>query len=184
MDKINAFHSAGKGPTMRVTIRTGGQTGVDRAALKLAVDHHLSYGGWCPRGGWAEDRQTPPGILTDYPRLTETPSAVPEQRTAWNVRDSHATLILYRGDPERLVEQSLGTWFTRRCAEEVFLRPCLLMHPESEAAVATTVAWLRRVHDGLGLAEMILNIAGPRASQDEGIEEVAYQLLDAVLQQV
>ena len=73
---------------------SGGQSGVDRAVLDVALARGLAYGGWCPKGGWAEDYPTPPGILTKYPRLQQTPLADPAQRTEWNVRDADACLIL------------------------------------------------------------------------------------------
>src|SRR5262245_30144595 len=75
-------------------IISGGQTGVDRAALDVAIERNMDWGGWCPKGGWAEDLTTPPGVLAKYPRLRETPDAHPLQRTEWNVRDSDATLII------------------------------------------------------------------------------------------
>jgi hypothetical protein len=81
-----------------VLVVSGGQTGVDRAALNAAIAAGVDYGGWCPRGGWAEDHPDPPGLLSPYPGLRETPSPDPAQRTAWNVRDSAATIIL-RPDP-------------------------------------------------------------------------------------
>src|ERR1700730_7354242 len=74
-------------------IRSGGQTGVDRAALDAAVLKGRPYEGWCPKGGWAEDFLRPPGLLTIYPHLMETPSESPEQRTDWNVRDSAANIV-------------------------------------------------------------------------------------------
>ena len=77
-----------------MNIITGGQTGIDRAALDVAIECAIPYGGWCPRGGWAEDLTEPPGLLARYPQLRETPSADPAQRTEWNVRDSDAILIL------------------------------------------------------------------------------------------
>src|SRR6185437_15218992 len=80
-------------------IVSGGQSGVDRAALDVALELGLPYGGWCPRGGWAEDLPVPPGLLARYPLLRETPAAEPAQRTRWNVRDSDATLILLAGAP-------------------------------------------------------------------------------------
>ena len=54
----------------------------------------MSWGGWCPKGGWAEDFPDPPGLLNKYPNLRETPVSQPEQRTEWNVRDSDAILII------------------------------------------------------------------------------------------
>jgi hypothetical protein len=75
-------------------IVSGGQTGVDRAALDAAIENGLSYRGWCPRGGWAEDLPEPPGLLAVYPQLRATPQADPAQRTEWNVRDSSGLMVL------------------------------------------------------------------------------------------
>ena len=47
------------GPTRIVS---GGQSGVDRAALDFAAGHGLDFGGWCPLGGFAEDYPHPPGV--------------------------------------------------------------------------------------------------------------------------
>lgn len=163
---------------MQITIRSGGQSGVDRAALDVALREGLPYVGWCPRGGWAEDHPSPPGVLALYPRLIETPSAAPEQRTAWNVRDSHATLILVRGDePAR----SPGTQFTRLCAELVFLRPCLVADIARPEALAAARRWLSLVASALNTVEWVLNIAGPRESQAPGIYAEAREFLGRLL---
>ena len=73
---------------------SGGQTGVDRAVLDVALERGIAYGGWCPKGGWAEDFPEPPGLLARYPELAETPLADPAQRTEWNVRDADACMIV------------------------------------------------------------------------------------------
>src|SRR5262245_62085561 len=82
-------------------IISGGQTGVDRAALDAAIELGIPYGGWCPQDGWAEDCPHPPGLLARYPELRATPLADPAQRTEWNVRDADASLIIVdaRGVP-------------------------------------------------------------------------------------
>jgi hypothetical protein len=75
-------------------IRTGGQSGVDRAAMFFARELDIPLCGWCPKNGWAEDYPDPPGILLDYPEFTETPSEDTAQRTKWNVRDCDAILTI------------------------------------------------------------------------------------------
>ena len=87
-------------------IISGGQTGVDRAALDVAIERGMTWGGWCPKGGWAEDFPDPPGLLAKYPKLRETPLSHPLQRTEWNVRDSDATLIITDGED---MSVSIGT---------------------------------------------------------------------------
>ena len=85
---------------------SGGQSGVDRAVLDVAIAQGMGYGGWCPKGGWAEDFPTPPGLLAKYPDLQETPLADPAQRTEWNVRDADACLIVVETGG---VDMSAGT---------------------------------------------------------------------------
>jgi hypothetical protein len=154
-----------------LVIRSGGQTGVDRAALDLAVRIEIPYCGWCPRGGWAEDLPEPPGLLARYPLLTETPSPEPEQRTAWNVRDGDATLILSRAGAH-----STGTAFTRLAAELIFLRPCLVVDLQDGDAAARARDWLSRPDRG-----PVLNVAGPRESEAPGIYADALAFLAALL---
>src|SRR2546429_554237 len=89
-------------------IISGGQTGVDRAALDVALELGLPCGGWCPRGRRAEDGP----IDSRYP-LRETNALAYPVRTRWNVRDSDGTLILTRGRPDR------GTALTRDLAERM-----------------------------------------------------------------
>jgi len=78
---------------MFAQVVSGGQTGVDRAALDVASELGLPCGGWCPQGRKAEDGP----LVSRYP-LKETPSADYFQRTEWNVRDSDGTLVLTRKD--------------------------------------------------------------------------------------
>ena len=59
-------------------IRSGGQTGVDRAALDTARKYNIEICGWCPKGGWAEDYLEAPGILAEYLELKETYSVTEE----------------------------------------------------------------------------------------------------------
>src|SRR5438309_682688 len=79
---------------MLLRIISGGQTGVDRAALDAALACGVPCGGCCPQGRRAEDGP----IAARYP-LTETPSPDYPPRTERNVRDADATLILIKGMP-------------------------------------------------------------------------------------
>lgn len=148
-------------------IVSGGQTGVDRAALSFGRRAGIPIGGWCPAGGWAEDLTEPPGVLALYPELEPTPSADPRERTLWNVRDSHATLVLVR---DRAV--SPGTDATVEFARDL-ARPHLVADVADTAAVRL---WVDALPPGI-----VLNVAGPRESQAPGIQAQAGALLDAVL---
>jgi hypothetical protein len=76
-----------------LTIVPGGQTGVDRAALDVAIASGLPHGGWCPAGSKAED-----GPIDARYQLKETPSKKYDARTCRNVIDSDGTLILNAGE--------------------------------------------------------------------------------------
>ena len=78
-------------PRLVDKIISGGQTGVDRAALDVALIAGIDCGGWCPLGRKAEDGPLP----LHYP-LTETESDDYALRTEYNIRDSDGTLILAR----------------------------------------------------------------------------------------
>lgn len=149
-------------------IRSGGQSGVDRAALDAARSCKIKICGWCPKGGWAEDYSDPPGILVLYPELMETPSARVKQRTVWNVRDADATLII----DSTQSDASPGTALTAKAAK-AFSKPCLVVN--SENSVKEVLEWLTGLGD-----ELILNIAGPRESECEGVYAKAVQLLAEV----
>lgn len=159
-----------------LTIRSGGQTGVDRAALDYAVQHEIEgvrYAGWCPQGGWAEDLTMPPGLRVQYPQLVETPSGETWQRTAWNARDSHLTMILVQGEM-----RSEGTLFTLRCAELVFMRPCFVVQLEKRSAASDAKRWLSQTIAGIGAHDLVLNVAGPRESEARGIYQAARNFLE------
>lgn len=68
---------------------SGGQTGVDRAALNFAIESGIQHAGWCPLGRRAED-----GVIPDCYHLIEADTPLYQQRTRLNVRDSQATLII------------------------------------------------------------------------------------------
>jgi hypothetical protein len=146
---------------MRVV--SGGQTGVDRAALDVALALGIACGGWCPRGRLAEG-----GRIPDRYPLRETPSREYSQRTQWNVRDADATLVLYR---DRL---SGGTALTVALARRLG-RPRLTVDLAVAPDPAAIRAWLAESNVA------VLNVAGPRESQAPGIGAQARAILRAVL---
>ncbi|MBQ9059273.1 MAG: GNAT family N-acetyltransferase [Atopobiaceae bacterium] len=151
-------------------IRSGGQTGADRGALDAARDKGVAICGWCPPGGLAEDMPEAPGLLKDYPELKESPSEGYIERTAWNVRDSHATLIVAPAG----IEPKSGTEMTLRFAEQ-YERPHLVVRTISELADARQ--WLDGLERGI-----ILNVAGPRESKTPGTYAITRQIVGALLE--
>ncbi|MBI4816450.1 MAG: putative molybdenum carrier protein [Deltaproteobacteria bacterium] len=146
---------------MRFKVVSGGQTGVDRAALDVALTFGLDCGGWCPKGRLAEDGTIP----AKYP-LSETKSPEYHVRTQRNVEGSSATLVVTRGAPTG------GTRFTVEVAQSI-RRPVLIADLDyGEAVVAEKIAsWLHQSKP------RILNVAGPRESGAPGITEQACRVL-------
>jgi Circularly permutated YpsA SLOG family len=161
-----------------LVIISGGQSGVDRAALDEAIARGMVYGGWCPHGGWAEDSPAPPGLLARYPQLRETPSADPAQRTEWNVRDSDASLILVDAGG---VAVSGGTALAQRLTAR-YGKPLLVLDADATGAPEAAREWLSGLltrHDGA--APFRLAIGGPRESEAPGIYVKARVVLAALL---
>lgn len=150
-------------PAFLQRIVSGGQTGVDRAALDAAIRHGVAHGGWCPRGRLAED-----GTVPSRYALHETKSWDYAERTEKNVLDSDGTLILNTGPVEG------GTLLTREFAEE-HRRPWLLVDLEDGLDASAVRKWIRS--GGIG----VLNVAGPRESKRPGIYALASAALDQLL---
>jgi hypothetical protein len=152
-------------------IVSGGQTGVDRAALDAAIAAGVPYAGWCPKGGWAEDCATPPGVCAPYPALRETPESSPGQRTEWNVRDADALMVLT--DAAGFAVSS-GTNLALRCAEAL-AKPHVVIDIDGAKARDKARAWLGE-REGNAVC-----IAGPRESEAPGIYAKAMPFLCDVL---
>jgi hypothetical protein len=157
-------------------IISGGQTGVDRAALDVAIERGIDWGGWCPQGGWAEDFPDPPGLLAKYPHLRETPDRHPLQRTEWNARDGDAILILT--DSQGLCV-SIGTQRAHKWAGR-HGKPHLVLDVNDRDAVAHAKAWMCAQRKRFG-PHMGLSIGGPRESEAPGIYQRAKAVLTTLL---
>ncbi len=158
---------------------SGGQTGVDRAALDVAVERAIEWGGWCPKGGWAEDYPDPPGLLAKYPHLKETPLPHPLQRTEWNVRDSNATLIIVDGAG---LPVSIGTQRAREWAHQ-HGKPFLVVDTGEAHAAQQAAVWLKAQKQRFG-PYMTLGVGGPRETEAPGIYAKARSLIADMLDRV
>ena len=143
-------------------IVSGGQTGVDRAALDFALANGVRHGGWCPKGRRAED-----GVLDEKYNLHETPRRDYRQRTRWNVRDSDGTLIIIN------LELSGGTRYTLEVARKLD-KSVLVVEEGGCGKEKEVLEWLER-ND-----VQVLNVAGPRASSEPGIYKKTLELLEVV----
>ena len=144
-------------------IVSGGQTGVDRAALDAALDAGFPCGGWCPRRRLAED-----GRIPDRYPLSETPSTRYAERTEWNVRDSDGTLILTAGP------LTGGTALTRALAQN-HAKPLFLADLRRDVDMTAVLDWIER--HGIE----VLNVAGPRSRQQPEIYDLAYRFMRKLL---
>ncbi len=145
-------------------IISGGQTGVDRAALDWAIANNIPHGGWCPKGRLAED-----GVISARYILQETPKAEYIQRTEWNVRDSDATVIF--SIAPTLTGGSLAT----KDLAVALQKPCL--HMSKAQSTAKNVEDFRKFMTEHKVR--VLNVAGPRTSGEPEAGVMVVAILDA-----
>lgn len=151
---------------------SGGQTGVDRAALDAAIEAGIPHGGWCPKGRIAHD-----GVIPDRYNLKETTTKAYPPRTALNVRDADGTLIIipvvrqYKQGPHVMLDYktpSRGTTLTIRLAKD---KPHLIIGLNEMLRHTRITDWVivRNIR--------VLNVAGPSEREGEPIYKDAYLLL-------
>jgi Circularly permutated YpsA SLOG family len=144
-------------------IISGGQTGVDRAALDAAIRLGIAHGGWVPKG-----RLTEEGPLPSNYQMQEMPSEDYAARTEKNVLDSDGTLIISRGRPTG------GTDYTRKMVlkygkQLLHIDLCMGQKPSEAGSLIGSWIEMNRIET--------LNVAGPRASSDPAIYSDATQIL-------
>jgi hypothetical protein len=154
-------------------IVSGGQTGVDRAALDVAIKLKISHGGWCPFERKAED-----GIIPNSYNLKEAPAptsedktdpdAIYKKRTELNAKDSDGTLIIINSDPIG------GTLFTIEMLIK-HKKPYLIYNLNDNPNVDNIAKWVieNKVEK--------LNIAGPRESQAPGIYLISTNIIEQLI---
>lgn len=147
-------------------IVSGGQTGVDQAALDAAIAHGMSYGGWLPSG-----RRTEKGPLPVRYKMQVLTSGGYPDRTRKNILDSDGTLIITKG------VLTGGSALTAKIAVS---RKKPLLHIDlsqlsQEEYQVLIIEWLSKYQP------KILNIAGPRASSDNNIYDTAFTVVSELL---
>jgi predicted Rossmann-fold nucleotide-binding protein len=150
-------------PSRIAKIISGGQTGADRAALDAALESGIEIGGFVPRGRLAEDGPIP----TTYPGLIETESDDPAERTQLNVIHSDGTLVFSHGEPGG------GTKLTIEQAKK-HCKPLLHIDFSTfdrDDVITDIKHWLESNRITL------LNIAGPRASEDPSIYDETLEFM-------
>lgn len=135
-----------------LTIISGGQTGVDRAALDMALQQGITCGGWCPEGRVAED-----GIIAEKYPLKALKGGGYKARTKKNVHDADGTVIIYFGYLRSGTEQTL-----KFCLSEG--KSYLLIDGDETKPEGAAF----RINEFVqGLTGKTINFAGPRASDEE-----------------
>jgi hypothetical protein len=179
-------------------IISGGQTGVDRAALDAAMKHGIDCGGWCPAGRLDEfgriperypltelgddekERRSPRrGVGPSLRAVGSAPEAGPEadrpggfaERTLANVKDSDGTIVIYFG------ELRGGSKFTVQCCVEQ-KRP----HKLIDAAEVSAERAAESIADFVREEKVAtLNVAGPRQSEWPDGYDYTFRALDNFL---
>ncbi len=136
-------------------IISGGQTGVDRAALDVAITLGLDCGGWCPAGRNADDGP----IDSRYP-LQETNDMDHTVRTGYNVTESDGTLALFRGELQG------GTAYAVEMARHLG-KPILAVNLDETPDIETICHWINDNNIET------LHIGGQREASSPGIYQMA-----------
>ena len=134
-------------------IRSSGFEGTEKAALDAAKKMKIMIVGWIPKEYPAA-----------YEELKETKSSKKEQSTIWNVRDSHATLII--GPIENFMHLNLALEVA-----DSYGRPVCVSDNKKQI-----MAWLSKLGE-----ELTLNVIGPSEEEIEGAYFSTRKLITDIL---
>ena len=152
-------------------IISGGQTGVDRAALDFAIDNGIAHGGFCPKG-----RRSESGRIPDKYVLSEISTKGYPKRTLMNVQSSDGTLIIFKGSFFGRILRRIGGGTSQTvhfC--EVYRKPVFIVDLGRKLKSEKFAKWVRenRIH--------VLNVAGPSERNHPGIGNWARATLSTLL---
>lgn len=153
---------------------SGGQTGVDRAALDAAIQAGFEYGGWLPKGRKCEDGP----LDAKYDAMSEMASSDYLKRTEQNVIDSDGTLILCVGEPEGGTKRTIG--FCEKHGKPYRVVDLNEYDWDMPPPVWTDTE-IENIARDAGKFPIVLNVAGPRESKFPGIYGKAFDLMSKVL---
>jgi Circularly permutated YpsA SLOG family len=177
-------------------IISGGQTGVDRGALDAALAFEVECGGWCPAVRLAED-----GAIPERYPVVELANAGYAERTARNVADSDGTLVISKGEPfggtretvDRCIEMrkpyliidcaSISLEETIEAATEFVKSLSSRADTRNLSNVRKSPGELEDPSHSLGMT-ILLNVAGPRASQWPGGHKTARRIVSGILRRL
>ena len=148
-------------------IISGGQTGVDRAALDVALRHGIECGGWCPAGRLDEF-----GKIPDHYPIQELPGGGFTERTLQNVKDSDGTVVVYCDHLRGGTAQTVNF-----CLE--LKRP----HELIDGSKLSAEGAAKLIGDFVRKNKIdILNVAGPRQTEWPEGYDYASRVMSAFLQ--
>ena len=143
-----------------LSIKSGGQTGVERAALDYALCNGLLYSGWCPHGRLADD-----GVIPHRYLLNEAFSEDLIGRIVQNIIESDGVLIIIYDEMNEPTQ--LAYDLAMDYQKPVFV--WALYKNRNHRLIAN---WIEKENIS------VLNITGPSEKNAAGIHEETLDLLD------
>lgn len=159
-----------------IKVISGGQSGVDQAALQAAIDSDIKHGGWCPPGRVCEIGKIPERyylIETPDERDLSAPEIPRSQRTIWNVRDSDGVLVFWDKKVTEL-QSDKGTKLALETANNLG-KPFLIIDISKKVSITEIANWI-----SLNNIE-VLNVAGPSENTSPGIYGRVYEVMQEIL---
>ena len=139
---------------------SGGQTGVDQAALDFAIRHGISHGGKCPKGRLSEN-----GRIPDRYQLVEVPAPTYPPRTEANVLESDATVIFSVGS----INDEAGCLLTASLCKKHGKKYAVIRLDDPDESGSIRV--LKELLSGGDVKT--LNVAGARGSRNPDVAKMA-----------